>query len=401
MQSYKRAARSFEWWLTHRALPLGGRAKRTDAIQLDGLKRVLVVRLDEIGDVVLTGPFLRELRRNIPNASITLLVKPALKNLVELCPYVDEVLTFAPPSSRYLRSFQARSAARALAQRHFRARNFDLAIVPRWDADSYYGSMVAYLSGARNRVSYSECVTDEKRRTNVGLDRLFTHVLNQPEAKHEVEKNLELIRYLGGTTNNDRLELWLDENDEAFAREALESHGVKPADFIVAIAPGARAARRAWPISCFTELGQWLKDECGGYLMVLGGEDEIPLGNEIQHALGSTVINLVGQTTLRQAGALLQQSNLFVGNDAGPMHLAAATSRPVIEISCHPEGGAKAHPNSPARFGPWRTPHLILRPKTSRDSCLDACSASDAHCILGVYLEQVKEAVIRLSDRLH
>src|SRR4029453_10787425 len=99
MQSYKRAARSFEWWLTHRALPLGGRAKRTDAIQLDGLKRVLVVRLDEIGDVVLTGPFLRELRRNIPNASITLLVKPALKNLVELCPYVEEVLTFAPLNS--------------------------------------------------------------------------------------------------------------------------------------------------------------------------------------------------------------------------------------------------------------------------------------------------------------
>src|SRR5262245_23860492 len=249
-------------------------------------------------------------------ASITLLVKPALQNLVEPCPYVDEVLTYEPPSSRYLRPFQATSSARRLAQRHLRKGDFDLAIMPRWDADSYYASMVTYLSGARNRVTYSEQVNRDKQTNNPGLDRLFTHVLNQTAAKHEVRKNLDLIRYLGGTVKDDKLELWLSDDDKEFAESILSCQGNPAATRLVALAPGARAARRTWPISRFVDLGKCLRDKHKFQFVVVGSEAEKQLGIELKMALGDSVIDTVGQTTLRQTAAILRRCHLFIGNDS-------------------------------------------------------------------------------------
>jgi heptosyltransferase-2 len=325
-----------------------------------------------------------------------LLVKPEIQNLVELCPYITEVLTYEPPASKYWRSIQATSLAKRLARRHFMTQDFDIAIVPRWDADNYYASMVTYLSGARARVTYSEHVAQEKRKYNAGLDRLFTHVLNQAEQKHEVERNLDLIRFLRGRVASEQLEVWLDENDESFASEFLESNGLREVDRIVAIAPGARYARRIWPLERYVEFASWFKRNCDGFLLAIGNEEETALGEEMRRILGPRLINAIGQTTLRQAAALIKQCEVFIGNDAGPMHLAAACGIPVIEISCHPQGGSAGHPNSPTRFGPWGVPHLVLQPKTSLDSCFNACDSARAHCITGVPVMRVREAFAKL-----
>jgi ADP-heptose:LPS heptosyltransferase len=403
----RKLARSLEWSFTHRALRLfgktwfrlKGRADNRGQIDLRHVERVLVVRPDEIGDVILTTPFLRELRHNLPDAWITLLVRPAIQNLIERCPYVNEVLTYEPAVSRYWRSFQATSRAVRLAREHLWRGNYDLAIAPRWDVDSYYGSMVTFLSGARQRLGYSEQVTEEKSRLNAGLDRLFTHVIDGGAFKHEVEKNLDLIALMGGTVEQDRLELWFGEADELFADRILERHGIHDDDLLMAVAPGAGHPKRMWPISNFMELGAWFKKNCGGFLVVVGSKEEEHLGDELKLRLGTTVINAVGQTSLREAGALLKRCHLFVGNDAGPMHLAAAAGLPVIEISCHPSGGSTGHANSPTRFGPWGIPHIILRPKRALDSCADACNSDRQHCILGVSVGQTQAAVTTLLQR--
>ena len=403
MDRGRELVRSLEWSFTHRALRLSGkawfglgRAGNGGPINPNNVERVLVVRPDEIGDVILTTPFLRELRRNLPDARITLLVRPAIRNLVELCPYVDEVLTYEPAVSRYWRPIQATSRALRLAREHLWKGRYDLAIAPRWDVDSYYGSMVTFLSGARQRLGYSEQVTEEKNRLNAGLDRLFTHVIDGGGRKHEVEKNLDLIASMGGTVEQDRLELWFGEADELCADRILERHGVNDDDLLIAAAPGAGHPKRMWPISNFIELGKWFKGNCRGFLVVVGSKEEEQLGDELESRLGTTVINAVGRTSLREAGALLKRCQLFVGNDAGPMHLAAAAGLPVIEISCHPLGGSTGHVNSPARFGPWRVPQIILRPAKALDPCSDACISHMAHCIQGVSVEQVKDAMTTL-----
>jgi heptosyltransferase-2 len=154
-----------------------------------------------------------------------------------------------------------------------------------------------------------------------------------------------------------------------------------------------------WPIGNFAAFGDWIAKECGGAIVLVGSQEEVPLGKELQLRLRGKVINVVGQTSLREAGALLKRCHLFVGNDAGPMHLAAAAGLPVIEICCHPLSGSPGHANSPARFGPWRVPRVILQPAKALDSCSDACVSSLAHCIRGVSVGQVKEAAASLMPR--
>ena len=360
------------------------------ALALSRARRVLVVRLDDIGDVVLTSPLLRELRRTLPAARVTMVVDPRTYDLVELCPYVDEVLRC---DLRPLGSLQRHWRTLQLAYRSLWRHGFDLAIVPRWDVDQYHAAFVAYLSGARWRAGYSEGVIDHRRRLDAGFDRLFTHVLQDKSVKHEVEHNLDVLRFLGGEVHEERLETWTSHADEVFADSLLQFHGVGAGNLLVAFGPGATQPKRRWPLSCFAEVGAWLQSELRARMVIVGGQGEEPLGRELCRQLGDAAIDVVGRTSLRQTAALLRRCQLYVGNDSGPMHLAAASGAPVVEISSHPTGGSPAHPNSPLRFAPWDVAHVVLQPRPQADSCSDACVAEEAHCIRHVSVERVKQAV--------
>jgi ADP-heptose:LPS heptosyltransferase len=363
---------------------------------LSRAERVLVVRLDQIGDMVLTTPFLRELRRNLPQASITLVVRPATHNLVELCPYADRVLAYAPPGWARRPSLLAIAHAERFARRHLRPARFDLAIAPRWDTDADYAVVMALLSGARWRAGYSERVTEDKHVLNRGLDRLLTHVCEGGADRHEATKNLDLVRFLGGSTDDDRLELWLGEADERFAEAFLARHGVRAGDPLLALAPGAGNPRRRWPAAGFGELAAWSRGHLGGFVLVVGGEEDEALGEEVRRRAGAHVINAAGRASLRETAALLKRCRLFVGNDAGPMHLAAASGLPVVAIFCHPRDGDPHHENSPLRFGPWGTGHVVVRPAGALAPCVGACSSTRAHCIGSVPAADVIAAVARL-----
>ena len=383
-----------------------GRRRTGREVELSKVKRVLVVRLDEIGDVVMTTPLIRELRRNLPDAQITLVVKPQVRNLVELCPYVDEILIYDWNINGHIpwHNLQLRRHGRALrlAWKYLWKQRFDLVIVPRWDADPYHASFVAYFSGAPWRVGYSSNVTEHKRRLNRGYDRLFSHVLDDNKARHEVEHNLDVLPFLSGNVQEDRMELWVGQEDESFAQEVLRLHGVNRHDLLVAFGPGAGARKRLWSLPSFVKLEAWLKKEYGAHIVLVGGPGEEQLGQELHRQLGDRVINVVGRTTLRQTVALLKRCHLYVGNDAGPMHLAAAIGTPVVEISCHPLGGSPLHENSPSRFGPRGVPYSVIQPENPLHPCFDACIADQAHCILGIGVEKVKEAVEeQLSKHAH
>jgi heptosyltransferase-2 len=385
---------------------LGLRGKRQE-IDLSQVKRVLIVRLDGMGDLVLTTPFLRELRCNLQDAWITLVVKPSVYNLVEFCPYVNEVLTYDWKTlltcdwsiQDSFWQVQRHKRALGLALNHFWRRRFDLTILPRWDADYYNATYVSYFSGAPWRVGYSENASDDKRRLNIGYERLFTHVLSDNTLKHEVERNLNIIRFLGGTIKQERLELWVNPEDEAFAERVLNLNGICLGDLLVAFSPGAREPKRKWPLANFIELGTWLKGEYDAGIVVVGEREEGLLGHELQKQIGDRVINVVGQASLRQTSALLRHCRLCVSNDAGAMHLAAAAGVAIIEISCHPRNGSEFHSNSPKRFRPWGVPHVVLQPETALDPCSGGCNHTRAHCIIGVAVEQVKEAVVTQLSR--
>jgi heptosyltransferase-2 len=100
-------------------------------------------------------------------------------------------------------------------------------------------------------------------------------------------------------------------------------------------------------------------------------------------------VNLAGTTPLPVVAAVIARSVLFVGNDSGPMHLAAAARVPVVEITCHPHSGGLEHRYSPARFGPRPGPAAILQPAVPAAGCGPSCSALEPHCILATSVEEV------------
>jgi heptosyltransferase-2 len=369
------------------------RRKKGRRLNPERVQRVLVVRLDAFGDVIMTTPFLRELRRFLPGALITLVVQPALVNLVELCPYVNEVLTFDCHVRGKLKHLRLHMRTLDLAWKRLWHRRFDLAIVPRWDADIYHAAFVACSSGATWRLAYSEHVNASKSELNRGYDQLFTHILEDKALKHEVEHSLEIVRYLGGAVAEERLEAWLSQEDQAMAEKLLQSHAVSPDDLLIAFSPGAGDLKRMWPLGNFVELGTWLQQQYSASFLIVGGAGEEYFGRELERQLGGKVVNSVGRTTLREACALFEHCQLYIGNDTGAMHLASAAGVPVIEISCHPLNGSQLHANSPRRFRPWGVDFTVLQPEKAIEPCSDACTAAQAHCIQKVTVADVKDAV--------
>ena len=380
---------------------LSGR-RPSGPLELSRVERVLVVRVDEIGDTLLTGPFLRELRRNLPQAEITLVVNPAVRNLVERCPYVDRVLTYEWAVSGLFGRLKRHVRALKLARKHLWPRRLDLALLPRWPRDRYHASFVTYFSGAAHRVGYSETVTAAKQRLNRGADRLFTRSLVTTGLEHEVERGLSMLRALGGEVRETGLEVWVDAEDEAQAERLLagEEDRGRPDSPRIALGIGAGSQRRVWPIPRFAEMARVLDADHGARVLALGSDGDRVRGESFSRQLGETVLNLVGKTTLREAAAVLQRCDLYVGNDTGVMHLAVAAGIPVVEISCHPRTGSPDHDHSPVRFGPWGVEHRVLRPAEPLPPCEDGCRGSVAHCITAVSVDQVLEAVTALLEHV-
>jgi ADP-heptose:LPS heptosyltransferase len=357
-------------------------------ILIEPIHRILLVRLDEIGDMVLTIPLLRELRRNFPNAHITLLLKPENVNLMETCPYVNKILVFD------WRTSHARLKAKLYSLLRLRGR-YDLVLVPRWDVDYYEAGTLANYTAAKFRVSYSQKVSERKNKMNPVFDECFTHLVESAGTKHEVETNLDFLTSLGGRTESDQLELWLTPEDELFASEIFSESEIP----FIALGVGAGSARRIWPIENFIELSRRILRQQRVQFIVIGGTSDAVLGDQLKSEIAKEIHNIAGRAALRQTAAVLKRCCLFIGNDAGPMHLAAATGTPVIEISCHPRHGLTNHFNSPARFGPWGVPSLILQPENGVDLCTDECELNEPHCIRSVSLDRVEEAVYKLLNR--
>lgn len=388
--------------------------RKNSEINLSGIKSVLVLKLDHIGDMVCTTPFLRELRRNLPNAWITLIVKPANYNLMEDCPYINEVLIYDWSITGFFAKLLRNKGVLwpfwqvlcvrnfwpglRFARQYLKKRNFDLAIIPRWGEDFCHGSFIAYFSGAPLRIAYSEHVTAIKNVTNHGFDHLMTHVLDNNAPKHLVELSLDIIRFVNGKINDSHLELWLKKEDDVFADNVLKENGRESARLLISVAPGAGEPKRRWPISGFIELLIWLQSEYDAGIFIVGGKGEEILGQQLHKRLGDATVNFIGKTSLRHSAALIKRTSLFIGNDSGLMHIAAAIGVPVVGISCHAKSGSIYSTHSPLYCAPWG-PGLVVRPDTLLNPCVDECKANRPHCILNISPDELRNAVKKMLQK--
>ena len=370
-----------------------------------GPQRILILRLDEIGDNVLTSAFLRELRRHAPQAEIDLVVKSGVFPLMELCPYVDRVLPATgfpkedvPQSNDVLRWTQDYCASMLWPV------HYDLCFLPRWDVDIQFGTMLAFLSGARERIGFTEHLYPWKEQQQKGSDAFLTRrIMTPPSVVHEVEKSLYMLHAVGVEAESNHIELWLEQADHDVARHVLAQAGDGPK---IAVCVATREPWKDYPPDLLAKALRSLLNT-GATFFLLGGKGERDAAKAVMHRLPSgRAVNLAGKTSLREAAALISQADLYMGGDTGLTHVAAAAHRPIVEWSTYPADIPVSMLSFYARFYPWQTRAAILRPAHAVGACknliagpweLSGCHAHDtSHCIRTI----PTEAIVQVARQL-
>ena len=351
------------------------------------------MRLDGIGDTILTSGFIREVRANFPRAHITLLVHSDVRPVVEFCPYVNEVLTL--DRKLFNGNFvEVMERTAVFCRDNLWQKKFSIAFSPRWHNDTFPYLLTTWLSGARERIGYGSYPFDNWQgapppEVAAQDNFLLTKKIVTPKSiVHDADKNFYLLRAAGFKVKKTHMELWYSAEDFQRAKDLLED--IPPHCKKVLLGIGAREGSRQYPVERYLVALRELaaKDLC---FVIVGGHGEIDAANFIEQNLPSgKVLNLVGKTTLRESEAIAAQADFYLGNDTGNMHMAAAAKVSVLGIyreAVDKENILTAFLSEYRRFSPWQTKSIILRPEHPLGECATLppvyghCHHLEPHCI--------------------
>jgi len=347
-------------------------------------RRVLAVRLDNLGDVLMTTPALAALRESLPRASLTLLASPAGAALAPHLPMVDEVIAYRAPwvAHPLLAHVPVGADDRALVER-LAACGFDAAVVFTTCTQSALpAALVCALAGIPERLAYS--------RENPY--RLLTTWVPESDAvapgmRHEVERQLRLVARIGCTTADERLRFRLRPQDRAALARVRDVVDFDPSRPYIVVHPGASAPSRRWPPERFGAAAARLAEATGRSIVFTGQAQEQPLVDAARDACRAPSVTFAGRLDLGAFAALVAGADLLLTNNSGPVHLAAALGTRVVD--CY----ALTNP----QHTPWRVPARVLSHEVPCRDCLKSVCPQGHHgCLLGVTTEQVVQAALEL-----
>ncbi len=285
------------------------------------VRRIAIFRLDQLGDFVISTGALREIRCGFPNARITLIVTSQNKTLAEQCPFVDEVIVYNNFLFRALRGDRRLRLVHELRTLgRLRNKKFDLGIDLRSDLLSI---VPMFLSGIRFRFA----------RDRRGGGFLLTHIVHNPTGiRNEINKTFLITEALETEVKEKTLFLPVnDENSQAIERY-LQKQNLKRYKPIVVMAPCTHWIWRAWPPDKFAELCRKLIEKFGITILLIGARQENKIIEGIVEKAGPGIINTAGDFTLAEIIALINKCDMFVGNDSGMIHIAAAFHKPMVQL---------------------------------------------------------------------
>ncbi len=266
-----------------------------------------------------------------------------------------------------------------------RGRRFDIAISPRWDVDDQLATFLCSLVDADAPGGLHRSGVAGKAAAQSRIRRGIRHLPFAGPVQHEVLRNLEIVKALGGRVEDSRLEISLTHRDREFASQLLAN--VPASSTVVAVGIGGRSPGRRWPLENYAECLARLGRERRVQPIIICSHDEKEEACKLANLLSCEAI-IVSGAPLRKVCAVLERCDLFIGNDSGSAHLAGAMNCKIIVISRHPAGGDPNHANSPIRFAPYCDRVRVLQPAAGMDACKAECLSSEPHCIKAVSVEQ-------------
>lgn len=355
------------------------------SLENKGAERILLIRLRNIGDVLLMVPTVRAFRDAFPRAWISALVNAGTEEMLTRNPLLDEVLVFDPEWKSLPWSKRALKEVKFLGE--VRQRRFDLA-VNLTEGDR--GAFLCLASGARMKVGVY--------RPDRGLwwkKMIFHRLVRIPDWKaHMVDQMLEIPHSLGLIPKDKRVEIFYSAKDGDFIGQLLSDQGVGPQEHLVHIHPTSRWLFKCWRDEGMAKVIDALQ-ESGRVRVVLtsgNAEKELKKIEQILEHCRTHPINLAGKTTLKQLAALSGRSRLFIGVDTAPMHIAAAVGTPVLALF---------GPSGEFNWGPWGEGHVVIKKDWECRPCgEDGCNGSKkSRCLEEISEEEVLQEAFKLLDK--
>ncbi len=357
-----------------------------ESVRKASIRRLLVRGPNWIGDAVMSEPALAALRELFPTAEITLLVKPAIAELLRGHPALQRILVYEDPG-RHVGITGKWTLAGTL-----RRLRFDLAILFQ---NAFEAALLTFLAGIPRRYGYA---TDGRRF-------LLSDPIAVPERMkigHQVQYYLDMLRPLGSERPAGSPQLFLSHEEEQAMDQRLAEAGVDESDLLVGLNPGSTyGSAKRWLPERFAETADRLSQEQGMQsgrrvrLVIVGARGEEALGRAIADRMQVKPIQLSGRTTMRELMAVIKRCDLFLTNDTGPMHLAASFGVPVVALF---------GPTDSRTTSPFGSGHTIVRHPVECAPCLLRECPIDHRCMTRISVDEVygaavKQLVVKVEGR--
>lgn len=339
-------------------------------MQPEQIQRILVIRFSSIGDIVLTTPTLRALRRRFPDARIDMVAKRQFAELIETNPALHTVFRYDALSgfSGLLR------LGHELRQVHY-----DLCVDLHGNLRS---QILRLLISSAHQTGYSKEIFARTLLVQAKINR-YRRIVPVPE------RYLAPLARFGVQNDEHGLELFPTEQDKAYIAGLFAAEGLRDGEPVVGFGAIAAHPLKQWPIENFIALGQRLIDQHQARIVLFGGPGDRENAERIAQQLSNRAIVLCGRVSLLAAAAALKRCAIFIGNDTGTVHIAAAMQRPVVAIF-----GPTVEEFG---FYPYRTPAKVISAPLPCRPCTHTgkghCKIRDTHaCMTTIRVDEVLEA---------
>jgi len=345
-------------------------------------RHLLCVRLDAMGDVLMTAPALRALREGTPERRVTLLTSPSGAEAAALIPAVDEVIVYEAPWMKTPALRTRPGVDLAMVDQLARGK-FDAAVIfTVYSQNPLPSALFCYLAGIPLRLAHC--------RENPY--HLLTDWVAEPEPltclRHEVRRQLDLVSTVGCRLDDERISIAVPERARDRMDAWLGARGLDATCPWVVIHPGSTAPSRRYPPESFSVVARRLVRDHGLPVVFTGGLAEVETIEQIRLGMGDAPsLSAAGELNLGELAALIARARLLVSNNTGPVHVAAAVGTPLVDLY------ALTNP----QHTPWGIPHRVLNHDVTCKYCYKSvCPEGHHDCLRLVRPDQVVGASVEL-----
>lgn len=353
--------------------------------------KFLIINPFGIGDVLFTTPIIRAIKENRADSIIGYWCNERVAPVLRNNPHVDIIFAL---SRGDIKKLYQESLCKGIfgfwgLLRHIRKEKFGVAL--DFSLDHRYSLITKFL-GIKKRIGFNY-----KNRGRFLTDKVD---IDGYSDKHVVEYYLDLLKILGIIAKTRSLELAVSETGRLKVRNIFDSHGIKDKDLIIGIAAGAGASwgqdasLKHWPAEKFAQLADKIIANFGAKIIIIGDESERSIAATIINAMHNKAINLAGAITLEELGAVIDNFNILLANDGGPLHMAAALGKKTVSFF---------GPVDPKVYGPYppdEKRHIVLRKNMECSPCyvrfhLSGCKRNK-ECLETIDVDSALDAVAKL-----